>query len=357
MNNNEENAPLPEHEPEAIEAEDNWSFAQIWNESIEKPDDREYEARDYMYASELGKLYTDVFLKMKGTVPTNPPNARSYRKFEAGNLWEWLVQIILMRSGILIEDQRRIESNYEGLLRVSGKLDFYAGGKPDYDKASENIKGLYLPPKTEQAMQNIIAYLKEKYPDGLAAKALEIKSVSSFMMNALEITKTPLAIHALQAYHYTKDELIDRADVVYICRDDCRMMEFPIFANSEKYEKMYVDYLTQMTEYYRTDTMPPKPEPVTFNEVSGKFELERAIGWSPFLKLVWGYEAQIDFENEWGSQAGKWNSVLKRIAEGKTMTKNNLEKIEEMKAKGFDAHECAKKFILNNNEDETESDT
>lgn len=329
-----------------------WQFAQIWNESLERLEEREYEPRDYMWASELGKLYGDVYLKMKGVKPTNPPNPRSMRKFEAGNLWEWLVKIILLRAGILIEEQRRIKVAYPDMIAVSGKLDFYAGGTVDIEKANAAVDSLYLPERTQEAMKRIVEHLAKNYPDGLDKKALEIKSVSSHMMNALEITQQPLAIHALQAYHYTKDEEINRADVVYICRDDCRMMEFPILADSEKYETMYVEYVKQMTEYYRTDTEPPKAEPIIFDEASGKFSINRQVGWSPYLTLVYGLEDQAAFDEKYKGIPARWNRVVKRVVMGDKMTAKNLEALEEIKQAGFDIEEIKTRF--NTGEDSTE---
>lgn len=337
---------LDEQMMEQPEHDDSWTFTQVWNESMEKADNREYVPRDYMWASELGKLQTDVFLKMKGVVPTNPPNPRSLRKFEAGNLWEWMVKLILIRAGILIADQKRIEVQYPDLIKVSGKMDFYAGGKVDAEKAKEAIDGLLLPDKTKAAMEAIVKYLSEKYPDGLRKKTLEIKSVSSHMMNALEIVQQPLDIHALQAYHYTKGEEVDRADVVYICRDDCRMMEFPIFAGNAKYEALYVKYVTEMTEFYRTDTEPPKAAPILFNETVGKFEVNRLIGWSPYLTLTYGLADQAEFDEKYKSIPASWNRVLKRAATGQSMTKNNEEKKAEMEAQGWDFDYCVSKVKL-----------
>lgn len=347
---------LDETMSEEQEAEDGWSFMQVWNAGMEKADERQYEPRDYIWASELGKLHGDVFLKMKGVTPTNPPNARSLRKFEAGNLWEWIVKIILIRAGILIETQKKIKVGYPGMIEVSGKLDFYAGGKVDATQAQNAIDELYLPEKTQTVMGNVVKYLATKYPDGLSKKALEIKSVSSHMMNALEITKQPLEIHALQAYHYTKDEEIERADVVYICRDDCRMMEFPIFAGSEKYELLYRRYIEEMTHYYRNDIEPPKAEPIVFNEAAGKFELNRLIGWSPYLTLTYGYKDQLEFDEKYKAIPPSWNRVLKRINKGEKLTANNLEKIEEMKLHGFDAYEYATKLVDTPDEDAGDTD-
>lgn len=347
---------LTDEMAEQVEPEDGWSFMQVWNAGMEKADERQYEPRNYIWASELGKLQSDVFLKMKGVTPTNPPNARSLRKFEAGNLWEWIVKIVLIRAGILIETQKKIKVGYPGMIEVSGKLDFYAGGVVDATKAQNAIDELYLPEKTQAVMANVVKYLAATYPDGLSKKALEIKSVSSHMMNALEITKQPLEIHALQAYHYTKDEEIDRADVVYICRDDCRMMEFPIFAGNEKYEAIYKKYVAEMTEFYQTDTEPPKAKPIVFNEVAGKFELNRLIGWSPYLTLTYGYADQLEFDEKYKAIPPSWNRVLKRIKNGEKLTANNAEKIEEMSLYGFDAHDLASKLVDTPEEDAGDTD-
>lgn len=339
------------------ETDDSWSFGQIWNSSIEKAEIREYEPRDYMWASELGKLQTDVYLMMKGVKPSNYPNARSYRKFEAGNLWEWIVKLILIRAGILISTQKKIKVAYPGMIEVSGKLDFFAGGIVDKEKAKQEIEALMLPEKTQKSITDVVEHLATRYPEGLRKKVLEIKSVSSHMMNALEITKTPLDIHALQAFHYTKDDEIDRADVVYICRDDCRIMEFPILANNTKYEAMYRKYIEEITHYYRNDIEPPKAPPVTFNENLGKFELNRLIGWSSYLTLNYGLEDQLAFDEKYGGIPASWNRVLKRKKEGKPMTKNNDEKIAEMTEQGWDFEQCADKFILTNTEEDDSGDT
>jgi len=55
----------------------NWTLAKVWNESIEKRSDRPVEPRQRIYASELGRADVDIFLKLKGEIPSNPPNARA----------------------------------------------------------------------------------------------------------------------------------------------------------------------------------------------------------------------------------------------------------------------------------------
>lgn len=380
------------------EAKD-WSLVGVWNKSLEDQEEREYEPRDYLWASELGKSEIDIFLKMKGVQPTNPPNARSLRKFEAGNIWEWIIKVILKKADLMIDDQVRVLTTYEGLLPVSGKIDFLAGGKPDFEKALVEIKALDLPPNIEKSADNILAYLKENYPEGLHTKALEVKSVSSFVMNALEVTNRPLEIHGLQAYHYTKHPDVDRANVIYVCRDDCRMMDFIIMGDSELWEEKYVEFITKMTHYYKNDQTPPKADFITFDASVGKFSLNRLVGWSPYLTLVYEFEDQMEFENKYKSLPASWNRVLKRvktaqmrqewldynsmteddvqeekiegtrkkrqfvigeekkylpdeIQSGYNMTDKNKEAIAEMAEHGWDVQECAKQFVMSLSEEE-----
>lgn len=390
-------------EENEVEAGD-WSFTGIWNKSLEEPgEQRPVEPRDYLWASEIGKSEIDVFLRLQGTLPTNPPNPRSLRKFEAGNLWEWIVMTILMRAGILQDSQVRVEHQYDGLMRVSGKIDFVAGGKIDVDAGMNALKAMNLPPNTARAIENILKYLSEFYPNGLRSKALEIKSCSSFVMNAMEITEKPLDGHALQAYHYTKKDDIDRTDLIYICRDDCRMMEFPILKDSIIWEEKYRRYIEKMTEIYRSGVRPEKSPPIIFDETLGKFSINRQIGWSGYLTLIYGFESQMEFEETYAKIPAPWNRVLKRIktrkerekwlsangvtdkdilkekAEGKKtatvqyiirgeekiyvpehlrngfeMTPKNLEAITQMKEYGWDAEECADKLVVTSDDEEVE---
>lgn len=390
---------------EKFDEQIDWSFTGVWNKSLESDEAREYKPRDYLWASQLGKLESDVYLSLQGTEPTNPPNPRSLRKFEAGNIWEWIVKLVLLRAGILHSEQERVEFQYPGLLRVSGKIDFIAGGKIDYDSARSIIPTLMLPDRTAKAINDILSYLETNYPNGLSKKALEIKSCSSFVMNAMEITEKPIETHGLQAYHYTKHPDIDRTSLIYICRDDCRMYEFTILQDTQVWEEKYYNYIKQATDFYKAGKMPPKSPPIVFSEAEGKFSINRQIGWSPYLTLVYGYEDQMEFEEKYKKIPASWNRVLKRvktrnlrqewldansmteadikkekgegkktatiqyvqdvekvylpeeITKGYEMTPKNLEAIAEMKTYGFDVELCAKKLVDTPEEDEEVDDS
>ena len=133
-----------------------WGLAEVWNKSLEKMEVRDPEPRSHLWASELGKAPIDLYLKLKGVKPSNPPNARSMRKFEAGNVFEWIVSLILKRAGVLKEQQHWCSHQYPGLMKVTGKADFIAGGTPDYVKWKKELEILELPNVFVRATENLI---------------------------------------------------------------------------------------------------------------------------------------------------------------------------------------------------------
>ena len=106
-------------------------LAEGWNAGFVESEEREIVPRDYLYASELGNAPIDIFLLMKGTKPSNPPNDRAKRKMSAGSDWEHTIEGIFRAAGILVAKQVKCDHQYEGLLSVHGRLDFLIGGKAD----------------------------------------------------------------------------------------------------------------------------------------------------------------------------------------------------------------------------------
>ena len=311
-----------------------WSFGQIWNNSLETRDnERKITPRDYIYASELGGAYIDRFYKMKGVEPSNPPNYRLLRKFEAGNIWEWIVELILRRAGILLDSQEHLDFTYPDLLKVSGRLDHLAGGNPDWDKATEDLNSLNLPEIIKKATNDIFEYLKTNFPNGLETLILEVKSVSSFMFENYLATNEANPNHKLQLFHYLKSKGLPEGHIIYISKDDCRMLEFGVF-NPSNIEDIYKKDIETMTKYFREDLEPPKEELIIFDEENLKFNYNWKVGYSPYLTKIYGFKEQMEYQNMFSPVASKWNRVFKRIINGDKMTAKNLEVIEEIK-RGF----------------------
>lgn len=313
-----------------------WSFYNLWNDSLEDRKEKELTPRNHMWAGELGGSYIDRYLKMKAVKPSNPLNPRSLRKFEAGNIWEAIVKYVLTRAGILISHQEWLKYQYPTLLNVTGKLDFVAGGKPDYEKAISVIDAEFgwLPPFINRATKNIILTLQIKYPEGLEEIILEVKSCSSFMFENYEKGTASLN-HKLQLFHYLKAKPKDEGHITYICKDDARMIEIGIF-NPSPVEEEYKKDIEQMTYFINKDERPPLENFIVFDKDFGKFSANYKVGYSQYLTMLYGLKDQFEFDNKYKPIVERWNRVLGRIEKGEKMTENNLQAIEEIKQAGFD---------------------
>lgn len=316
-----------------------WSFYNIWNQSLDiGREDRKLEERNHIWASELGGSFIDRFLKMKAVVPSNPPNERSRRKFEGGNIWEFVVRLVLLRAGIMKNAQHRVSYQYDDLLEVTGKLDFLAGGNCDYDQAVsdlQELEALGLPKFFIRTTESIVSYFKEHYQDGLEELPLEIKSCSSFMYDKYEKSGCGNPNHRLQLFHYLKGDRKEEGHLVYVCRDDARLLELGVF-NPSTVEDEYLEDIRMMSGYIKANEQPPKEKMVVFDSDFGRFSANWKVGYSQYLSMLYGFENQFEFDNTFKPLVGRWNRVLGRVARGQNMTKNNLEAVEEMKKYGFD---------------------
>src|SRR5688500_5041765 len=263
-----------------------WEFASVWNQSLIVRPERPFVPRDYVWASEIGGAMIDRYLKMNGVKPSNAPNNRSLRKFQAGDIWEWLCALVLKRAGILIEQQTKLSYQYPGLLRVSGKLDFLAGGQPNWRRARKELSFLGLPEMLQNASLAIIDQIESRFGDEpLKTLVLEIKSCSSFMYAKYEKTKQANANHRSQAFHYLKAGEMNEAHVVYVCRDDCLLLEFPIL-NPSSVESEYLADLTEITNHILTKTQPAIEREILFDSERFRFEKNWKVEYSNYLTML-----------------------------------------------------------------------
>lgn len=322
-----------------------WTLRDIWNDTLDSPQARVPAPRNYMYASELGKSYCDRYLKMYGVKPTNPPNTRSLRKFQAGESWEWIVGIVLMAAGMLKKKQIRVESKLPRMARVSGRLDFVVGSPSNYQEAKDNIKKIQdglsvlgldgIPPFFFKAIDRFVESNKGVvFSDAIT----EIKTVSSFMMDKIQKTGVPMPHHTLQNFHYVfgNEDGIDSGKLIYICKDDCIMEEFNVFNNEENME-MYRADIKKMSKYYAAgfnpanpmELMPPKEPLVVFEEGAWRFSKNWNVEYSDYLKLLYDYDTPEAYRMGWQYKVSSWNRVFKRCVKGDNMTAKNKEVIEE----------------------------
>lgn len=305
-----------------------WDFANVWNQSLTVRGDRPLEPRDYVWASEIGGSMIDRYLKMTGVKPSNAPNLRSLRKFQAGDIWEWLCALVLKRAGILIEAQTKLSFQYPGLLRTSGKLDFLAGGQPDWRKARRELQFLGLPEMLQNASLAIINQLESRFGDApLKEIVLEIKSTSTFMYAKYERSKQANQNHRCQNFHYIKAKGLTEGHVVYVCRDDCMLLEFPIL-NPSYVEDEYRRDLSEITGYFTASERPPLEKEILFDPSGLRFEKNWKVEYSNYLTMLYGYKEPIDYREAVDKSVASFNRTFKRCIAGARMTDLNLKTIE-----------------------------
>lgn len=318
-----------------------WTFASVWNDCLltySADMGRPVEPRDYIYASELGGSMIDRYLKMLGTKPTNPPNNRSLRKFQAGNLWEAIIQYVLLRAGILKRKQIRVEATLPGCLRVSGRVDFVAGGEVDYERAMREVDQLeflldLLPEMVQYSTKKIIQKFAEDYAGvELLTKIMEVKSCSTFVFERALRTKKANPNHQLQNFHYVfGSEEIDFGCVTYVCKDDCRLLDFPIYSTSLDIQERYEKDIHTISGYVMNKELPPREELIIFDEDACKFNKNWKVEYSNYLTKLYKFKSPMDYADQYKGIAAGFNSTFKRCVEGKNLTDLNKQRIREAK--------------------------
>jgi len=271
--------------------ENNWLIQDIWNNTmIDEP--RETKPRDYIRASELGRSYLDRYYSMKGVTPTNDFDSRILRVFEAGNLYEWLVKLVLIRAGILKAEQTPFTLEGENHLPIHGRLDFVAGGKPNWEAAKAVMPMLEELQFPVRMLKTIGQNLEEKYPDGMKELLIEVKSVNSMVFWKHQKAGTrnePLfdayRHHVLQLYTYMKAMNISEGRILYISKDDLTLAEVAV-TYDEKLDLEWKTDIETMTKYYNTNTIPKTEDEIVWNDTKVKYELNWNIGRSPYFELI-----------------------------------------------------------------------
>jgi hypothetical protein len=228
-------------------------FAAIWNRAFDEPP-RPSKERDYLYASELkGKPY-DTVLSMLGVLPTSEPNARAKRKFQAGNLFEFIVKVALQNCGLYQKTQEAIRAEFDGIL-VSGRIDFLIGGTPNFENNIINtVQELELGDGFEgylsRLQQNFKAWYEKKgfeFPN----EVWEIKSVSALVFDGIELADKPKENHVLQLYHYVYNHpKTNSGRIIYICRDDLRLKEFYVHRSDTQIYNDYAFEVRKLRDLY-----------------------------------------------------------------------------------------------------------
>ncbi len=320
-----------------------WDFASLFNEAIRTMPERPLMKRDYMYASEIGKDFATRYLKMHAHPMSNPPNDRSRQKFAMGHITEWIVGLILSVTGILKSKQMRGEVTLPGMLRVSGKMDFIAGGDVDWVAAKEKVKDIRalfaltmedIPPIIFHAVDRVFFRMEQMFTRvPLKEYIIEVKSCASYSSKRLMDAGVPMPDHVMQAFHYTLANDMDSL-LVYICKDDAMCHQFEI-TKSKQLLKLYTEDVVKMTSYYNNSgknylkNIPEKAPEVFFDLPSFTFLKNSQVAYSAYLTMLYDLADFDAFKYKWQYKVTAWNRVMKRCIREEKMTPANLTIIKE----------------------------
>lgn len=303
-----------------------WTLTGMWNGALQKNNPRVYEARDHIWASELGGSYYDRYWRMKGRKPTTPPNLRSRRKFEGGNLAEWIILQVLARARVLKSSQKRIEYT-GGALKVTGKADFVAGGKV---RVIPPARLRDLPESFAIVAESLVEELREKYPTGMKLVNIEIKSCSGQVFDRYR--EAPGLHHALQAFHYAMNTKRPTL-LIYVSRDDFRITEWIIRPRSKKWREIYdkdIDTMAEILKLTSAEVKKKIKEPLlSFDTDTEKFTKNWRIEYSNYL-TDYGFPYPEKYAKPAQSIALRLSNIVKKIKEGKPIDgKVNQKTLEE----------------------------
>lgn len=331
-----------------------WDFASLFNQIITSLPERAMIKRDYIWASEIGGDYCSRYLKMFAHPYSNPPTDRAKQKFVSGHIFEWIVMVILTLSGILKAKQLRGEVQLHGLLKVSGKLDFVAGGVVDWEKAKNDVKEIQkvfaisvseMPPIIFHAIEKIMLRMENMFSRvPLEEVILECKSIGSMMAKRMEVKPAAMPHHELQNLHYLLANKMPTGMLLYISKDDSFCYQYEVKPTKDLL-KRYRDDVAQMTEYYRGSgknylkNLPPKAPEIQFIEQTYTFVKNFHVEYNSYLTMLYGYKNLDEFKDKWDKTIVGWNRVFKRhVNEGMklkrgvlTLNPANLEIIKEAK--------------------------
>jgi len=246
------------------------------------------EPRKEIWASDLGKMHLDTYLRLKGVPYTNPTDGNGMFNFFMGKAIENGLTQMLLDCGIAHSTQERVEINLPGCLPVVGKPDVLLE-VADWNETIKNIKITTdddNEERTERKREKLIELVKEwqkKYPDGLPKIAFEIKSTSDWgFQNAKTIGFREAYPHYfLQAYTYLYGLNLPEVHLLFISKGSKMDTEEIVILKNEQDEKLWKDEIKAISEMYLTDKEPLPPELMTTNHW-GKEEVNWKIKYSQY---------------------------------------------------------------------------
>lgn len=308
-------------------------FVDIFDTALALDKKRDFKARDYIYASEVGMGYFDRFLSMNGVRPSNDPNEIAVRKFKLGELIEDFFKLVLWEMGILKAQEKSIRSNFGFGCEVSGRMDVVYGGRwdiKDIESVFEELKFLKFIGLLSDTVKK---FAEENKNVDYDICGIEIKSVSDFVYNRIDARKSPEIHHACQAFHYAYWEGIP-FQLVYFDKNNGRMQSFWILPTDNKWYSVYMNDIKEMSNYYLNNIRPEKEKLLLFD--GERFSTNWKVEYSKYLTAEYKFSTKDEYREYATPFVQRFNRVMARVRDGKKLTQDNILAINEMKKFGYE---------------------
>jgi len=285
------------------------NFVDIWNETLVGKE-RPIVPRDYCYASELGQDPCKRWCSMKGLPMSNPFDARTKRKFWAGNIFEDIIVDIFVNAGIFEKSQEDAKVEFypagEKYLRVHGRPDAMTIEVKDWDplivKAEENTD---IDDSVREMTVRLLKHFKKNFPQGLPKAIFEIKTVhSDTFWRYLDTLKVGYAHHRMQVGSYMKHFGFEKGYIIYLSKDDLAIEQAVVLMKDV--EQDIIDDVVTMTALMAEDTMPKVPALIKYDDVKRRYSINWDITNSTYRDF------QLNTTLEQGEEAVKYADLAVR---------------------------------------------
>ena len=270
-----------------------WSIQSFENQYLEEQMKREEKPSEWWRGSDMGSCMRKRIWQRKGIKKTEEITIIQRRTMDVGSMFHWKYQKLFEKLGLLIEKEGEV---IDESLHFKGHFDVLAGGIPEVKKELfefTNKEGkLWLDSNGYDFAIKLKEKIDKEYPNGLPKLLYELKTQHSMSFQYIE--KKPNEEHFYQLCSYLfflreKYPDIKEGRILYISKDDSRLVEFPIKLTKEIEDKI-INELVMLNDYWKNDELPPQISEIDGKSVNWKCRfcpyktLCRGEGWEENLK-------------------------------------------------------------------------
>ena len=248
-----------------------WSIDALLSDFMNFTSETDPKERAEIWASDIGKSFLDRYLSMKAHPYSNPIDGKTLMTFFLGKQIELGLTEMLKTCNLTFQAQDRLEINVPGCLPVVGRPDLLMEVS-DWDIViknidnnikeilAENLDDAERQVKKKNVLKKIVEEWRIKYPNGLEKTPFEIKTINTNAFNyfckSKDGFKNANPHYQMQLYTYMRYYNSDKGRLVYVSKNDGKIVEVVIHKTAE-IERKWLEDIKTMSYYYYNSITPP----------------------------------------------------------------------------------------------------